>query len=217
MFSNPRRGHFKEGRGIWKRRKKLGWRSAGLINAFRLKNGLLGLIRAGQTSRRVWETGPSSVAPSGLVSMEPPLVSREPVENSGFEPLKKHPASVGRPTDEHQRNMGSKTTNCTPNGRGDSQVTPRPFPLLSPPQQAKASSTLTQGHRTTARIMRKPVALPQSGLSSSGPRGLEPVTAAPRRSHHRHHYCYCWAGAAGGDGDSPVGAVGPLSLLLARP
>lgn len=62
---------------------------------------------------------------------------------------------------ERQQNLMRKTTNCIPKGLGGSQVTPRPFSLLSTPQQAKARSTLTKGHRTTARITRKPVALPQ--------------------------------------------------------
>lgn len=44
---NPRRGHFKGGRGKEKRKKRLQWRSAGLRDTFKLKNGLLDLIRAG--------------------------------------------------------------------------------------------------------------------------------------------------------------------------
>lgn len=127
--------------------------------------------------------------------------------------------SRGKPMNEHQQNLMSKSinhTNSTPNGLWGSQVTCWPFSLLSTPHQATESSTLTKGHATTARIMRKPGALPQSGLSSSGPRRLKLVAAALHRSHRRHHYCCCLAGAAGGDGDSPVGAVGLLSLLLGR-
>lgn len=71
------------------------------------------------------------------------------------------------------------------------QPTPWPRSRLCTPRQAKVSSTLTEGQRTTARIMRKPGSLPQSGLSSSGPQGLKLVAAAPRPSHHRHHYCRC--------------------------
>lgn len=120
---------------------------------------------------------------------------------------------------EHQQNLRNESIKLHkqhtqwPLG---SQVTSWPFSLFSTQHQAKASSTLTKGHTATARIMRKPGALPQSGLSSSGPLGLKVVAAALRRSHHCHHYCYCSAGAAGGDGDSLVGAEGLLLLLLGR-
>lgn len=91
---------------------------------------------------------------------------------------------------------------------------------FSPPcilHQAKTTSDFTKGHATTARIMTKPCALPQSGLSSSGLLELRLAAAALHLSHHCHHYCYCSADAAGGGGDSLVGAVGLLLLLLGRP